>query len=280
MKIQRIDLYKYFGVPRPDGAEGYLNAYISHVSKEYCKERKRPAMLVIPGGGYGMRSDRENEPIAFKYLAEGYNCFTLEYSLNPFGYPVQLIEGAMAVAYIKENAQDFGVIKDKVAAIGFSAGGHLAGMLATLFADKYVSEALKEKAVSARPDAVVLSYPVITSVKTHAGTMQTISGGNAELADYLSLEKRVTEFSVPAFIWATADDNAVPVESSLKMAVAYREAGVQFELHIFKTGVHGLSLATNETSREGDKNLINSAVSEWFGLSVNWLKGMGFDIIK
>ena len=280
MTYLKIDLYEYFGIERIGGAEGYLNAYISHTSNEYCGNRVRPAMLIIPGGGYQMRSDRENEPIAFKYLAEGYNCFTLEYSLNPLGYPTQLIEGAMAIAYIKENAEKLHILKDKVCAVGFSAGGHLAGMLATLYNDEQVKLALKDKFHLAKPNAVILSYPVISGEDTHEDTMRTISNNDSKLREYLSLENRVNSSSAPAFIWATADDNAVPCSNSMKMASAYLKAGADCELHLFKSGVHGLSLATAETSREGDKNLINDAVAKWFDMSITWLKGLGFDFEK
>ncbi|MBQ9103544.1 MAG: alpha/beta hydrolase [Clostridia bacterium] len=280
MVLERIDLYKYFGIKRESGAEGYLNAYISHTSNEYCGNRVRPAMLVIPGGGYQMRSDRENEPVAFKFLAEGYNCFTLEYSLNPLGYPTQLIEGAMAVAYIKENAEKMHILKDKVCAIGFSAGGHLAGMLATLYDAEPVKDALKEKSALAKLNAVILSYPVISAFDTHEDTMNTISNNDRALREYLSLENRVNTKSVPAFIWATFDDNDVPSTNSMKMATAYQKNGVKCELHMFKSGVHGLSLATNETAREGDVRYINPEVAKWFDMSISWLKGLGFDFIK
>ena len=280
MLIEKIDLYEYFGIKREKGASGYLTTYIAHNSKEYCEQRKRPAIIIAPGGGYEFLSDRECEPVALKYMAEGYNAFTLEYSLYPLGYPTQLIEGAMAVAYVKENAKKLGVKQNNVCAIGFSAGGHFVGMLATLYNDKNVVNALGEKSRLAKPDAVILSYPVISAQDTHEGTMRTISKGDSELREYLSLEKRVDSNSVPAFIWATVDDNDVPSTNSLKMACAYKSAGVDFELHIYTHGVHGLSLATRETAREGDERYIREPVSKWFESSVEWLKERGFNMEK
>ncbi len=280
MITKRIDLYEYFGLKRKNGECGYLNTYIHTVSKEYNENRIRPAMLVLPGGGYSFRSDRENEPIALKYMSEGFNAFTLEYSIEPLCYPSQLVECAMAVAYIKENADNLGVDKDHVCVVGFSAGGHLAGTIATLFNDKNVLDALKEKASLAKPNAVILSYPVITTKKeTHGGTARVVSNGDKEIREYLSLEDRVTKDSVPAFIWATVDDNDVPSENSLMMALAYKKNNVDFELHVFAKGVHGLSLATRETARSDNDALVNNPVSEWFKLSVTWLKNRGFNII-
>ena len=280
MITERIDLYQYFGLQRKDGASGYLNTYIHARSKEYNEFRIRPAMVICPGGGYGFRSDRENEPIALKFMVEGFNSFTLEYSIEPFGYPTQLVECAMAVAYIKENAEKLSVDKDHVSVVGFSAGGHLAGSLATLFKDKFVVEYLKDKAELARPDAVILSYPVITTKKeTHGGTARVVSNGKQDIRDYMSLEDRVTKDSVPAFIWATVDDGCVPCENSLMMASAYKKNGVPFELHIFESGVHGLSLCTRETARTDDDELINAPVEKWFKMSITWLKNRGFKII-
>ena len=234
--------------------------------------RKRPAMLVIAGGGYGCVSPREKECIALAYVAQGFAAFTLEYSVAPIRFPAQLIEGAMAMAYIRENSDKFGVKPDKVAAIGFSAGGHLTGMLATLFDHAAVKAVLKEKSALVRPDAVILSYPVITSgEKAHRGSFDNLCGqDNAKLQAELSLENAVTENSSPAFIWATVNDELVPSENSLYMALAYKKAGVPFELHIFENGVHGLSLATEET------DWINKPVQQWLPLSVTWLKGRGF----
>jgi acetyl esterase/lipase len=280
MITERIDVYQYFGLQRKEGASGYLNTYIHALSKEYNEFRIRPAMVICPGGGYGFRSDRENEPIALKFMVEGFNSFTLEYSIEPFGYPTQLVECAMAVAYIKENAEKLSVDKDHVSVVGFSAGGHLAGSLATLFKDKFVVEYLKDKAELARPDAVILSYPVITTKKeTHGGTARVVSNGKQDIREYMSLEDRVTKDSVPAFIWATVDDGCVPCENSLMMASAYKKNGVPFELHIFESGVHGLSLCTRETARTDDDELINAPVEKWFKMSMTWLKNRGFKII-
>lgn len=270
MFCDKIDLYKYFGLKRQGDEQGYLNVYLSEAPN--YPTRMRPAMLVIAGGGYAYVSPREKECVALAYITKGFAAFTLEYSVAPVRFPAQLVEGAMAMAYIRENAIKLGVKSDKVAAIGFSAGGHLTSMLAILSDSAEVKSVLKEKAALVRPDAVILSYPVITSgEKAHRGSFDKLCGAdNAKLQAELSLETRVTANSSPAFIWATADDGAVPSENSLLMALAYKSAGVPFELHIFESGVHGLSLATEETG------YINEPVQKWFSLSVTWLRNRGF----
>ena len=272
MLTKKIDLYEYFNLSRPEGACGFLNLYVIE-QYYFCPNRTRPAMIILPGGGYKFRSDRENEPIVIKFLERGYNVFVLDYSLEPLSYPTQLIEGAMAVAYVRENASELRVNPDMIGAIGFSAGGHLCGMLATMFDEDVVRETLKDKAQLCKPNACVLAYPVIISgEKTNRPTMERISNNDVKLEEYLSIDKRVTENSVPAFVWATTEDNPVPIESSFALVMAYRKVGVPFEFHAFETGHHGLSLCVKET------NAINEPAKVWVDLMFTWLKVRGFDI--
>ena len=278
MIYETVDLYKYFSVPRGARTGGYLTVY-AHAAKKETHPKVRPAMLVIPGGGYAMVSEREGEPIALTFLHAGYNAFCLAYTVNT-PYPTPLVEGAMATAYIRLEAEKYGTDPAKVGVIGFSAGGHLAGMLATMFDDESVRTALKEHAALVRPDAAVLSYAVLTTgeMTSHGGTAQVISGGDPVLREKLSLEKRVTPRSVPAFLWHTATDGAVPVENSILMALAYRKHKVPFELHVYEEGVHGLSLSTEETSDGKDTPSYNESVQSWVSLALTWLKTRGFEI--
>lgn len=275
MICEKIDLYEYFGVKRKGNEEGYLLTYVRTPIKE-VPERRRPAMLVCPGGGYQYRSNREAEIIALEYLQKGFSSFIVEYTCQT-AYPTPLIEACMAVAYIRQNADKYEVDPTHIAAIGFSAGGHLACMLATLYNAKEVVEVLGDGSKLCRPDGVILSYPVVTmGEKTHEGTRNNITGGDAKLKNALSIENCVNENSVPAFIWHTATDQAVPVENSLMLAMAYKKAGVPFALHIFEKGVHGLSLCNRETNGSGLEESIAS-VGKWVELSIDWLKTFGFE---
>ena len=272
MFFETIDLYEYFKLPRAGATGGYLRSYAATLTNEVSK-RYFPAMLVIPGGAYFMVSEREGEPVALRFAAEGYQAFVLEYTVQT-AFPVPLIEAAMAMAYLRENAEKYCILKDKVCAVGFSAGGHLTGMLATLYDDDCIKAALKERADHVRPDAVILSYAVITSQEaTHADTMRTISGGDEALKQKLSVETRVKKGGVPAFIWHTADDPAVPSENSFLFAAACQKAGVPYELHVFETGPHGLSVLTAQTMFSLSENYL---CKEWFPLAVKWLTRRGF----
>ena len=275
MKVDRIDLYDYFNIQRPDGARGYLNSYVIGKYEEFCPNRKRPAMLVIAGGAYAFVSEREKEPVALFYLSKGFQAFTLDYSVAPVAYPYQLLEGCMAMAYIRENAEEFCIDSTHVGAIGFSAGGHLCATLATLHKEKVIEEFLGARAFLCRPDAVILSYPVISSSKiSHELSIKNVTGGDQNLYAKMSLENQVDKDSSPAFIWATANDGSVPSENSLLMAMAYKRAGVPFELHIFEDGIHGLSLANKEV------NTVNLPVSVWAEMSVTFLRARGFDVMN
>ncbi len=281
---KKIDLYKYFNLPRPEGAKGYLNSYILERSKEYSANRMRPAMIVFTGGGYWMRSDREKEPIALSYLAKGFNAFTVEYTVGSESdnahMPVMLIEACMAVAFVRENADKYFIRKDKIGVIGFSAGGHLAGSVTTMWNEISVQNALKEKYTLARPDVAVLCYPVITFTHpTHGGTRDWATNSNPDLYDYYSLEKRVTKNTSPCFIWATSEDNCVPPISSILMAQALAENGVPFDLHIYHKGGHGLALANRESASSDDANCILPIAEGWFEQSIKFLSGLDFKVV-
>lgn len=273
MIIERIDLYEYFNVRRCNANGGFLNVYTRSASAE-TGNIIRPAVLVMPGGGYEFVSDRENEPVALKFLNSGFACFVLQYSVFA-SYPVPLAEAGMAVAYIRVNCKKYGVNPNAVCTTGFSAGGHLAGMLATIKDGEVAADGLNLKSVM--PDAVALCYPVITMGRfTSEGTRKVITGGNAGLYEKLSVEKRVDGNSAPAFIWHTFEDDGVPVENSLCLALKYREHGVPFSLHIFEKGPHGLSLADDETCRFGEKEECLYSVGKWFELLIDWLRSKGF----
>lgn len=272
MKTEKIDLYSYFDKSKADNEKGILTTYILD-DYAFCQGRKRPAMLVIAGGGYTAVSEREKEPIATYFLSNGFNVFVLDYSVAPAYYPTQLLEASMAMAFIRENAKELFVLEDKVAVIGFSAGGHLAGCLGTLYKDQVVKDYLGEKANLCRPDALVLCYAVLLSDKfTHQGSIDVLKKNKLEIIKKLGVNNNVDSQTPPTFLWHTGTDAVVPVENSLLMADALRKAGVSFELHVFEEGGHGLSLATQETLR------INEPVQKWTSLCLAWLRKNGFDI--
>lgn len=274
MENQKIDLYGYFKLNRNGAAGGYLTVCARTESKEMTK-RIRPAVLVIAGGGYAYVSDRESEPVAIKYMNAGYIAFTLDYSIET-AYPAPLIEAVAAIAYIRENADKYGIEKNRVAALGFSAGGHLTGLLATV---KEGETPFDKPVKELRPDAAILCYPVITLGEfTHEYTRNVISGRNEKMYEKLSVEKRVDADCPPAFIWHTYEDTAVPVENSFLFAGVYRKNNVPFAMHIFEKGGHGLSTSDIETVDFTQEQMFLQDNAKWFDLTLDWLKARDFKV--
>ena len=242
MMNKTVDLYGYCGQPRLQEAGGRLTCWIQQTDAAVSPCRRRPAILILPGGGYHHTSPREAEPVALRFAALGYAAFVLHYACAPSVFPVALREAAMAMRFIRENAEAFEVDPHRVAAMGFSAGGHLCGCLGTMFDCPEVADI--GTAEQLRPDVLGLCYPVVVSWgRTHDGSFENISGGETRLRERLSLERLVRPDMPPAFIWHTREDASVPCRNSLILATAMEEAGVDFALHIYRKGKHGLSTA-------------------------------------
>lgn len=277
MEHKTIDLFSEFGLERGGAVSGTLTLYRHADLTEMKEKRLRPAMLVIPGGGYAMVSQRENEPIALSFFAQGYDCFVLEYDVAPHSYPVQILEAGMAMLWLRRNAEKLSLMENCIGAVGFSAGGHLAGCISYLWQDAALRKAFGDECERIRPDAVVLSYPVITSDNRywHEGSFVNFCGKAVPFADY-SLEKAVTPAAPPSFIWSTTEDNDVPVENSLLLYEALLHAGVPAEMHLFEKGWHGLSTADTEVYAEEFPFM--KRVRQWIPLAVSFLRAHGFAV--
>ena len=245
MNVYHFNLYEHYGLTGPEDHEGDLTAWIFSTSREVSRNRRRPAVLILPGGGYSRTSDREAEPLAYRFLAKGYVPFILRYTCGGRHFPVQLREAAMAMRFIREHADSWEIDPNMVAAIGFSAGGHLCGTLGMMYDCPEVAD-IGDGAMI-RPDALCLSYPVTLGWgNTHEGTMETVSGGDKALRMRLSLDSQVRPDMPPTFLWHTRDDQAVPCRNSIILAEKMDEAGVDFMFHLYRHGWHGLSLANDQ----------------------------------
>lgn len=258
-------------------ANATLTTYI-HDNPKDCLCPPRPAMLVLPGGGYAYCSNREAEPIALAYMQAGMNAYILRYSVEEKAkFPQPLLEASRAMKIIRDRAALDNTDPDRVFVIGFSAGGHLASSLATCWHRAEIQAAAGCTGEENKPSGAILSYAVISGgAHRHQGSFCRILGNanptEQELLPY-SNEKNVDEHTPPCFLWHTADDASVPVQNSLLMASALTEHKIPYELHIFPHGVHGLSLCNEQTSL-GSPNLINEAAAEWLPLSITWLRGL------
>ncbi len=271
-KTVRLEIdYKKAGL-NPEGCCGELDLY-TLVKHENIELKKRPAVIICPGGGYEYCSVREAEPIALRYAAFGIPAFVLRYSCVNKMFPTALLEAAAAMAYVRSNAEELGVDADKIMISGFSAGGHLAASLAVHWNKPFVSDTLGGCSDLYKPNGAVLCYPVITSgEKRHDGSIVNIVGSDypADMMETVSLEKQVSEATPPVFIWHTADDGCVPIENTLLFTSALAEKKIPFACHIFEKGVHGLSLCDDSTA--GYEGHINPDCARWFGMAVDWIK--------
>lgn len=233
---------------------------------------KRPAVVIFPGGGYINFCQREADPVAFQFMAAGYNAFILKYSLGADAvYPNPLLDLCRAMKMIRENAEDWGVIEDQIAVCGFSAGGHLAASLGVYWNDPEIMERSGCLNGENKPNALILGYPVIsTSWLENNGThLARVIGDNDWDSTYkkLNLHTGVGKHTPPAFIFHTGRDKGVPPKDSIYFATALLDAGVPYELHIFPNGGHGLSLGTPQVNENGG----DKSFPQWVMLCVNWL---------
>ncbi len=213
---------------------------------------RRPAVIVVPGGGYAMVSKREGEPVASEFFAKGFQVFILTYLCVGDGvrYPEQLLELASAVDYVKKNAKEFCVNSEEIFVVGFSAGGHLTANLAV--GHQNVS-ALAGTVLNSKPTAVGLCYPVVKQGGHVSSYINVLNGYSEEekekLYPILTFNEQVSEQTPPAFIWTTAADNVVAADNSLYFALALAKQGISYELHVYPRGQHGLSTARLEINQ-------------------------------
>lgn len=261
------------------GGSALLTAYIQDKSEAIHASEARPAVLIFPGGGYEFVSDPEGEPVALAYAAKGFQTFVLKYSVKDKGvFPAPQREAFEAIAVIRRNAAEFMVDPDKIAVVGFSAGGHLAASTGVFWNDAEVNDSKSPE--ECRPNALVLVYPCIT-LDAYPG-IREVHGRGLKNLEKLSLEKYVGKHTPPSFICHTATDTCVSPLDSLLFAEALTKAGVPYELRIYKDGPHGMSLATKAVSSpylltfdESVQRAVHAAgarFSEWFDKSAEFLR--------
>ena len=231
--------------------------------KEFRVEGSRGAIVVCPGGGYEMKAPHEGDPIAEMLNAAGISAYVLDYRVSPCHYLAPLSDALRAIRVVRSLGYE------KVGILGFSAGGHLTCTAATLYTPGDPQSADPVERLSSRPDAFLPCYPLVSvCAYPHVGSRFHLLGVHADDPAFLrrfSADQNVTPQTPPAFIWHTSDDEVVPVENSLMLAAALAAKGVEFELHVFPKGVHGLGLAPE-----------NPDVAQWTGLCTRWLERQGF----
>ncbi|MBR6934886.1 MAG: alpha/beta hydrolase [Clostridia bacterium] len=257
----------------------YVDIFVQHESPEIKLSHLRPMVVVLPGGGYMMTSDREAEPIALEYLAAGFNAAVVRYHVNRDAvWPNPQVDVSEALKYIRANAGRFLTDPNKIALCGFSAGGHLTASMGVHWDDPEIQKRSGCLNGENRPDALVLGYAVINDrplfynpdsmgalLRNYAGTPEY-----DKMYEYVCCEKYVKkEKTPPAFMFSTWSDHCVPIHNTLDFAAALDKENIPAEVHIYQNGEHGLGLADFRTYCV-PANLCPDAV-EWIKLSCNWL---------
>lgn len=227
-------------------------------------------VVVFPGGGYQhLAMEKEGYKVA-RWLNElGVAAFVVKYRLGErYNHPSQVNDAHQAIRMVRDNASEWGVEKDRLGILGFSAGGHLASTAGTQFSDGDPSASNSIDRQSSRPDFMVLIYPVVTMKMdyTHQGSRRNLLGPNPDqqLVEQLSNEMQVTDQTPPTFIVHGTNDSGVPVQNSLQFYNALLKNGVPAEMHLFQDGPHGFGLAPDDPQ-----------LSTWTKLCENWMLGLG-----
>ena len=232
------------------------------------------AVLVTPGGGYRwVVVDKEGYEIARWLSARGFTVFVLFYRLPGDGWragpDVALSDAQRAIRLIRARAQQYGIIPDRVAAMGFSAGGHVCGDLATRFDTQTYAAVDAADRLSARPDIAAPIYAVqsMTLPLTHAGSRELLIGKDATptLERAHSTAANVTGATPPCFLVHAEDDPTVDVANTLEFRAALKAAGVPVETHLFTAGGHGFGL----------RRAIGKPAELWPDLFLNWVRTQG-----
>ncbi len=257
----------------------YLETFFLSVTDKFSVQ-ERPLILVCPGGGYNHTSDREAEIVAMQFNAMGYHTAVLRYSCRPAVFPTALLELSRAVAYVREHAGEYCIDPERIAVLGFSAGGHLAASLSIFWNTEWFTGIREENGLrlspeQIRPGGLILAYPVITSGEyAHRGSFDDLLGEERRSDPFwlekMSLEKQDLKDMPPVFMWHTTYDDTVPIENSLYFAAELAKVKKPFEYHVFPGDLHGMSLADWRT--RSDKRIKDTPAAQWIGLVHTWLE--------
>ncbi len=270
-----------------------LTTFVIDHSGDFLHGRKRPSVIVCPGGAYLTLSGAEGEPVAAMFMSMGYHAFVLKYStymgekpgLPKFGtippvnedsiFPKPMQDIALAIKCLKEHEEEWAIDTDQIILCGFSAGAHNCGMY----------NVLSHSMNMPRPLLAILGYPVADYSIAYDLPLDTAVNiaikGKPSLSpsdtDEMSILKHIDEHTSPMFIWNTAEDKMVPPENGLAIAVEMARHKIPCEIHSFAKGPHCLSLASEGSAVS--KNDVRDDVAVWKELLLTWLrKYVKFDL--
>jgi acetyl esterase/lipase len=238
----------------------------------------RPAIVVVPGGGYNYCSQRESSPVSLHFSLQGYQTFVLEYHCGEDSdYPSPLIDIALALAHIRAHAAEYDIDPNRIALLGFSAGGHLSALLGSLWHTPELSQLTHLEPPQFQPNALILGYPV-ANLKAFSDLMAARNDPENKFGSMLQSYTPakdpmhlVNELIPPVFLFTTLEDDLILPEHTFTYAQRLLEAGISLEFHQFSEGGHGLGSADGLSNhgRSYPKRL-----GTWLELAVNWLNAV------
>ncbi len=259
-----------------DGGQSQVRlcTFILDASEE-LRVKDRPLVLICPGGGYVMTSDREADSVAVQFNAMGFHAAILRYSVAPAEYPQAVLEVANSIASIRKNARRWHVDPDKIILVGFSAGGHLACSYSCFYGEELFQKKTGLTKEELKPAGLILGYPVITSKEfAHRESIENLLGmqiNDEALLEKMSLEDQIGEGFPRTFVWHTYEDNLVPVQNTLLLVNSLVRNRIPVEAHIFEKGGHGLSMADWYTV-DKDGFGVEPSCQSWIELAKNWMR--------
>lgn len=258
--------------------EATLTSYCLSNNNETGLDIKRQSVLIMPGGGYVFVSSREGEPIALRFASYNLNAFVLDYPVGNLQGGAPLNHAIAALLYLSKNAERYNIDLDNVFVLGFSAGGHLAGITALYYRDPAYLKMLGVEKMPLTLKGVLFGYPVITmGEKTHKDTMENITHLQPDLREKFSIEKQITPSYPPVFVWSTRPDSIVPIDNTEFLAKACQKNGVPCEKHIFPKGEHGEALADDVSYPSARDDAYRKEIAEnahWSQYAIAFIKSL------
>lgn len=229
----------------------------------------RPAVLVLPGGGFREHTEHDGEGFARWLNGIGLHAVVCRYALVPDPFPLALQQSRAALAALRQGQFFHGVDPQRVGVIGSSAGGLLAGLLAT--GAVLTSEATPEPWL--RPDFHIQAYGLVDLQLLPDAAVEALLGERMGWRDELSPSNHVDSATSPSFIWATAEDPP-GLPNALEWARVLAKHDVPVELHIYPHGWHGLGLANGVAYGEHG-HLVDEHTARWSVACRDWLVHRG-----
>lgn len=256
----------------PNGFKFQVRCYWKTQLREDQDPRQWPMILIFPGSGFVQMTEREAEPIALAFSAQGYQTMVVDYNLLDRGviYPNAIDVGLTALQYAQERGPAVHGDPEKIILMGFSAGSHVAALTSAYGRDEAYLKAHGFDRLLV-PALQILGYPVIdlaAGFPTTTAAAEQISPDHA----YWAAQEHVTAQTPPTFLWNTAADAVVPTRNTLLYALALASHGVPYDVHTFTHGKHGLCLSTVETSRYNYPEDIEARASAWVPLALSWME--------